>query len=94
MTAAAILTTQIGVTAACAGMGVPRASYYRDRQARAPLHTVRRPRRSPLALSELEREEVLVLRPSLPRVRQPLTSRHSSVHFQERDRNYRETRLA
>jgi len=59
MTAAAILTTQIGVTAACAGMGVPRASYYRDRQARAPLHTVRRPRRSPLALSELEREEVL-----------------------------------
>lgn len=54
------LVQVMGVRAACAAMGVPRASYYRARgEARSALHTVRRPRRSPLALSELERQDVV-----------------------------------
>lgn len=53
------LAVHLGATDACAGMGVPRATYYRAIQPPEPLHTVRRPRISPLALSETEREAVL-----------------------------------
>jgi putative transposase len=54
------LVAVMGVRAACAGMGLARGSYYRARrEARQALHTVRRPRRSPLALSEVERQEVI-----------------------------------
>ena len=59
MNAATSLMTQLGASAACAGMGVPRATFYRAQQTRMPLHTVRRPRSSPLALSASERDEVL-----------------------------------
>ncbi|MET3135627.1 putative transposase [Oxalobacteraceae bacterium GrIS 1.11] len=59
MNAAASLVALHGARAACHGMGVPRASYYRAQQSRAQQHTVRRPRRSPLALSALERQGVL-----------------------------------
>ena len=60
MDATFVLVEEMGVRAACAGMGLPRASYYRARrEARSALHTVRRPRRSPLALSELERQGVI-----------------------------------
>lgn len=59
MDAAVSLVSQLGASAACVGMGVPRASYYRAQKLRVEQHTVRRPRRSPLALSEDEREDVL-----------------------------------
>ena len=60
MEATSELVTEMGVRAACAGMGLARGSYYRARrEARQALHTVRRPRRSPLALSEGERQEVI-----------------------------------
>jgi putative transposase len=59
MVAATSLVAQLGATAACAGMGVSRATYYRAQQMRTALHTVRRPRRSPLALSEAERQDVI-----------------------------------
>lgn len=60
MAATAGLVEGMGVRGACASMGLPRATYYRAcREARAPLHTVRRPRRSPLALSETERQKVI-----------------------------------
>lgn len=60
MEATASLVGEMGVRAACAGMGLPRASYYRARrEARSEPHTVRRPRRSPLALNELERQDVI-----------------------------------
>ena len=60
MEATFVLVEEMGVRAACSGMGLPRASYYRARQeARLALHTVRRPRRSPLALSKLERQDVI-----------------------------------
>ena len=50
MEATSTLVHEMGVRAACAGMGLPRASYYRaQRETRLALHTVRRPRRSPLA---------------------------------------------
>lgn len=39
--------------------GVPRASWYRAQVVRQEQHTVRRPRRSPLALSVAERDDVL-----------------------------------
>lgn len=55
------LVAQLGARAACAGLGVPRASLYRARQVRVPQHTVRRPRRSPLALDEAERATILTL---------------------------------
>ena len=56
MEATSELVTEMGVRAACAGMGLARGSYYRARrETRQVLHTVRRPRRSPLALSEGER---------------------------------------
>lgn len=57
MDAANELASTIGIAAACNGLGVSRATRHRARQ--LPLHTVRRPRKSPLALSELEREAVL-----------------------------------
>lgn len=60
MAAASQLVAEMGVRGACAGMGVPRCAYYRARrEARSALHTVRRPRRSPLALSPLERQDVI-----------------------------------
>ena len=60
MEATSELVTEMGVRAACAGMGLARGSYYRARrETRQVLHTVRRPRRSPLALSEGERQEVI-----------------------------------
>jgi putative transposase len=45
--------------AACKGMGVSRATYYRAKWPRAALRTVRQPRRSPLALGTAERQQVL-----------------------------------
>lgn len=60
MEATAELVAEMGVRAACAGMGFARGSYYRARrETRQALHTVRRPRRSPLALSAAERQEVI-----------------------------------
>lgn len=59
MNAATGLVGHLGASAVCAGMGVPRASFYRAQKARTPQHTVRRPRRSPLALSAIERDAVL-----------------------------------
>ena len=60
MKSTSTLVHEMGVRAACAGMGLPRASYYRaQREARMALHTVRRPRRSPLALNEVERQSVI-----------------------------------
>ena len=60
MEAASELVAAMGVRAACVGMGLARSSYYRTRrESRQALHTVRRPRRSPLALSEGERQEVI-----------------------------------
>lgn len=60
MEATSELVAEMGVRAACAGMGLQRGSYYRARrEARPAQHTVRRPRRSPLALSEGERQAVV-----------------------------------
>lgn len=59
MGAAAGLVALHGARAVCRSLGLPRASYYRAQQPRSPQHTVRRPRRSPLALSALERQDVL-----------------------------------
>lgn len=59
MTAASGLVLTLGAAAACKGMGVSRATYYRTRSSRVPLHTVRQPRRSPLALGTAERQHVL-----------------------------------
>lgn len=60
MAATFTLVEEMGVRAACAGMGLPRGSYYRARrESRSALHTVRQPRRSPLALSECERQDVI-----------------------------------
>lgn len=59
MNSATSLVAQLGATNACAGLGVPRASWYRAQVAHQEQHTVRRPRRSPLALSADERENVL-----------------------------------
>lgn len=60
MEATSGLVAELGVRAACAGMGMSRATYYRARWGtRSALHTVRRPRRSPLALSEAERQDVI-----------------------------------
>lgn len=61
MQAAIALVAPLGARAASAGLGVPRASLYRAREARVPQHTVRRPRRSPLALDEAERAAILAL---------------------------------
>lgn len=52
------LAQEFGVSYTCATTGVARATFYRAKQVSA-VHTVRRPRHSPLALSEAEREQVL-----------------------------------
>ncbi len=59
MNAATSLVASLGARAACVGMGVPRASWYRAQKVLPEQHTVRRPRRSPLALSDAERGDVL-----------------------------------
>ena len=59
MKAASGLVLSLGAASACKGMGVSRATYYRASKPRAPLHTVRQPRRSPLALGAMERQQVL-----------------------------------
>ena len=60
MEATSELVAAMGVRAACAGMGLARGTYYRSRrETHQALHTVRRPRRSPLALSAAERQEVI-----------------------------------
>jgi putative transposase len=59
MAAAGELVVALGAASACKGMGVSRATYYRAKNPRAPLHTVRQPRRSPLALDADERQRVL-----------------------------------
>jgi putative transposase len=59
MTAACDLVATLGAVSACEGMGVARATYYRRLWSRVPQHTVRRPRRSPLALNIDERQAVL-----------------------------------
>jgi putative transposase len=60
MEATSTLVAEMGVRAACAGMGLSRATYYRARrETRLAQHTVRRPRRSPLALDEVERQRVI-----------------------------------
>jgi putative transposase len=58
--AIAELAPVIGTLAACAALGEPRAVYYRrHRQSPPPPRPVRERRRSPRALSEAERSEVL-----------------------------------
>lgn len=57
MSVTASLATTIGIAAACDGMGVSRATLHRASQPEK--HTVRRPRESPLALSEAEKATVL-----------------------------------
>lgn len=61
MATAVTLALQTGAAAVCHGLGVARATYYRAAKPPEPLHTVRRPRQSPLALSEAERVVVLDL---------------------------------
>jgi putative transposase len=61
MEAAGGLVVELGARAVCAGLGLPRATFYRARRQRLPLHTVRRPRHSPLALDASERETILAL---------------------------------
>lgn len=56
MTAAEELSKEIGILAACAALGVPRASFYRARKPKGPSGPRPRPKR---ALSEAERKEVL-----------------------------------
>jgi putative transposase len=58
MEAALAVAPDIGMTAACRALGVSRATAYRHRSPRPPVPTRSR-RRSPLALSEEERAEVL-----------------------------------
>ena len=53
------LAPDIGTSAACASIGVPRASLYRRRQAANSTETVKQQKASPRALSEQERQEVL-----------------------------------
>lgn len=61
MDATQSLAAQYGAAAVCTGMGVPKASFYRARQMPVQLHTVKQPRRSPLALSQGERDAALDL---------------------------------
>lgn len=59
MEATVQLSQNVGVQAACAALGMPRATYYRHREPRAPSD---RPRpRPPLALAAQEREAVIEL---------------------------------
>lgn len=59
MQATMALASQVGVVTACAGMGVALATYHRAKKGHIIKHTVRQPRKSPLALSEQERQAVL-----------------------------------
>jgi transposase InsO family protein len=59
MAAATTLVATMGAAAACKQLDVSRATYYRTLLPYRPAHTVRRPRRSPLALSADERQAVL-----------------------------------
>lgn len=61
MQAAGTLVEEMGARAACTGLGVPHATFYRAHQARLPRHMVRRPSRSPLAFDEAEHEIILAL---------------------------------
>jgi len=59
-TAITELTPLVGVTAACAAVGRPRATHYRwHRTNPPPAPTRREPRPQPRALSAAEREQVL-----------------------------------
>lgn len=49
---------RVGIAPLCDALGVPRASYYRDKH---PVHGPHRPRRCPRALAAKEREAVLAL---------------------------------
>jgi hypothetical protein len=62
MTAASGLVLSLGAAAACKGMGVSGATYYRAKWPRSALHTVGQPRRSPLALGPAERQQAPDLR--------------------------------
>jgi len=54
------LTSMVGVTAACAAVGRPRATHYRwHRRSPEPAKPERTPARQPRALDEVERKEVL-----------------------------------
>jgi putative transposase len=55
------LVEQIGARAACAGLGVSRASLHRACQVCLPKHTALRARRSPLASSKAQRVVILAL---------------------------------
>lgn len=59
MNAATRLVEHLGASAVCTRLGVPRASFYRAQRDRPQSQTVRQPRRSPLALSDAERDAVL-----------------------------------
>jgi putative transposase len=60
MRSATELSESVGVTAACAALGVPRATWYRHERPPSRPSAPREPRpRPPLALSAKEREEVL-----------------------------------
>jgi putative transposase len=61
MEAAEQFSSELGTAVACRAFGVPRASLYRHRQRGADPPAPRSPRRSPQALSEIEREQVLDL---------------------------------
>lgn len=49
----------VAVTSACSALAVPRSSYYHAQQERSPVTTPRRWPRSPRALSQAERQQVL-----------------------------------
>jgi putative transposase len=53
------LSAQIGTAAACRSLNVPRATLYRHRQSKPPAPATRSRLKSPRALSDQERQEVL-----------------------------------
>lgn len=57
--AAAGALVHMGAASACEGLGLSRGTGYRGRCPRSALHTVRKPRSSPLALGEQGRQHVL-----------------------------------
>ena len=59
------LSPQIGTSAACRSLGVPRATLYRHRRPSLPVPAVPRPK-PPRALSEQERQQVLDVLDSEP----------------------------
>ena len=52
------LSPQVGTSAACRSLGVPRATLYRKRRPSLPVSAVQRPK-PPRALGEQERQQVL-----------------------------------